>query len=67
MAAQRRITVTGGTLFRVAADYLGDATQWTRIVEATPGLPPDPWITGTVTVVIPARDGTGGTGGILAR
>jgi hypothetical protein len=60
----RRVTVAGGTLFRVALIELGDATQWDRIAAAN-GLT-DPWLAGVVTLIVPARDATAGNGGILA-
>jgi hypothetical protein len=60
----RSITVVGGTLFRVAADELGDATQWLRIAQAN-GLS-DPMLSGVVTLRIPARDPQAG-GGIAAQ
>jgi len=51
----RTITVAGGTLFRIAAEQLGDATQWQRIAELN-GLT-DPVLTGVMTLRIPARTG----------
>jgi len=29
------ITVAGGNLYQLALQYLGDATQWNRIAQAT--------------------------------
>jgi hypothetical protein len=46
------VTVAGGNLFRVAAEQLGDATQWYRIARVN-GLT-DPFIQGTVTLTLPA-------------
>ena len=60
----RTITVTGGNLFQVAAQQLGDATQWIRIAQAN-GLS-DPMLMGLVTLNIPARDSAAG-GGIAAQ
>lgn len=57
------ITVMGGNLFQIAAQYLGDATQWNRLVQLN-NLPPDFVITGSVTLKIPGVDDTQG-GGIL--
>ncbi|WP_293857192.1 LysM peptidoglycan-binding domain-containing protein [uncultured Alsobacter sp.] len=57
------ITVTGGTLFAIAAQYLGDATQWNRIARLN-GLT-DPFLTGTVTLRIPPANANAGNGGIL--
>ena len=54
------ITVAGGNLFALAAQYLGDATQWLRIAQAN-GLS-DPMLQGLVTLVIPGRDPSAGGG-----
>lgn len=54
------ITVAGGNLFAIAAQYLGDATQWLRIAQAN-GLS-DPMLQGLVTLVIPDRDPSAGGG-----
>jgi hypothetical protein len=59
----RTVTVSAANLFQVAADELGDATQWTRIARIN-GLV-DPFITGIVTLKIPAVDPTAGNGGVL--
>ncbi len=40
----RIVTVAGGTLFRVALDWLGDATQWVLVAQLN-GLS-DPMLTG---------------------
>ena len=58
------ITVAGGNLFQIAAQYLGDATQWLRIAQAN-GLT-DPMLFGVVTLVIPDPDPTAG-GGIATQ
>lgn len=60
----KRITVAGGSLFRLAAEHLGDATQWNRIALAN-GLT-DPRIEGVLTLIIPPRDQRGGNGGVLS-
>ena len=60
----RTITVTGGNLFQLAAQQLGDATQWIRIAQAN-GLS-DPMLSGLVTLRIPAADPSAG-GGIAAQ
>ncbi len=53
------ITVCGGTLFDIACDYLGDATQWNRI--ATLNQIADPWLGGLVTITLPVvNPGAGG-------
>jgi hypothetical protein len=56
------ITVAGGNLFAIAAQYLGAADQWNRIA-ALNGLT-DPWLTGIVTLKIPPVNPNLG-GGIL--
>lgn len=56
-------TIAGGNLFALAAQYLGDATQWNRIAQLN-GLT-DFLIVGTTTLVIPAVDANAGNGGIL--
>ena len=58
------ITVAGGNLFQIAAQYLGDATQWLRVAQAN-GLT-DPMLSGVVTLVIPDPDPTAG-GGIATQ
>ncbi|HTN10656.1 MAG TPA: hypothetical protein VL154_06745 [Acetobacteraceae bacterium] len=60
----RVVTVVGGNLFRVAAEQLGDATQWVRIAEAN-GLS-DPMLSGVVSLRIPAVDPQAG-GGIAVQ
>jgi len=56
----RKITVTGGDLFRVAAQYLNDATQWHRIARVNSLT--DPVLSGTVTLFIPDIDPSAGGG-----
>lgn len=67
MAAVQIITVAGGNLFQLAAQYLGDATQWNRIAALNgltdPYLPPG----GTTTLALPAIDAAAGNGGILGE
>lgn len=58
------IQVAGGDLFRVAAAYLGDATQWVRIAQLN-GIA-DPWLSGPTTLRLPARD-PGAGGGVAAQ
>ena len=48
------ITVPGGNLFQIAAQLLGDATQWNRIAELN-GLT-DPMIYGLTTLMIPEQN-----------
>ncbi|MCX7382763.1 MAG: hypothetical protein NT133_15405 [Alphaproteobacteria bacterium] len=60
----RTVTIAGGNLFRVAAEELGDATQWVRIA-ALNGLK-DPMLEGVVTLRLPPRDAKAG-GGVIAR
>ena len=60
----RTITVAGGDLFRIAAQELGDATQWIRIAKLNGTS--DPMLEGVVTLVIPDADPNAG-GGIAAQ
>jgi hypothetical protein len=60
----RTITVAGGDLFHLAADLLGDATQWNRIAQLN-GLD-DPVLSGVVTLNIPDTDPAAG-GGIASQ
>jgi hypothetical protein len=57
------VTVSGGDLYHLASQYLDDATQWNRIAQANNLI--DPVISGTVTLVIPAKNAQLG-GGVLA-
>lgn len=59
-----QITVTGGNLFQLAAQYLNDATQWIRIAQLN-GIE-DPMLSGVVTLQLPPVDPTAG-GGIAAQ
>jgi hypothetical protein len=58
------ITVTGGNLFRIAAEELGDATQWIRIAQLN-GID-DPVLSGVVNLMIPPINPALG-GGIAAQ
>ena len=60
----RLLTVAGGNLFRIAAEQLGDATQWIRIAELN--AVSDPMISGLKTLRIPSSDPTAG-GGIVRQ
>jgi hypothetical protein len=64
----RQVSVTGGDLFHVALQYLGDATQFNRIIQANSGSsggpPMDPMLTGLVTLNIPSVNPLA-TGGVL--
>lgn len=60
----RTITVAGGDLFHLAAEYLGDATQWNRIAQLN-GLD-DPMLSGLVTLLVPDVDAAAG-GGIASQ
>jgi hypothetical protein len=60
----RTITVAGGNLFRIAAEQLGDATQWLRIAQLN--ALSDPNLAGVVTLLIPDVDPNAG-GGIAAQ
>jgi hypothetical protein len=56
----RSITVAGGNLFQIAAEQLGDATQWIRIAQLN-NLS-DPMLVGVLTLLIPDRDPSAGGG-----
>jgi nucleoid-associated protein YgaU len=58
------VTVAGGNLFQIAAQYLNDATQWIRIAQLN-GID-DPMLTGVVTLLIPDTDANAG-GGIATQ
>ncbi len=58
------ITVAGGNLFRVAAEQLGDATQWIRLAQLNNIS--DPMLSGVVVLLIPDLDPNAG-GGIAAQ
>lgn len=58
------LTVADTNLFRVAAEQLGDATQWIRI--ATLNRLSDPFITGVAELRLPAPDKNAG-GGIVRQ
>jgi hypothetical protein len=60
----RSVTVAGGNLFRIAAEQLGDATQWIRIAQLN-GLS-DPMLSGVVTLLIPDMDANAG-GGVVRQ
>ena len=60
MMSNQVITVAGGNLFALAAQYLGDATQWIRIAQAN-NLS-DPVLSGINTLVIPSVDASAGGG-----
>ena len=55
-----QLTVAGGNLFQVAAQQLGDATQWLRIAQLN-GLS-DPMLSGIVTLLIPPVSPSAGGG-----
>lgn len=58
------ITVAGGDLFHIAAERLGDATQWVRIAQANHLR--DPQLSGITTLVLPILDPKSG-GGIATQ
>ena len=58
----QQVKFTDGNLFRIAADYLGDATQWVRLAQQNRIV--DPFFTGTLTLTIPDRNPAAG-GGIV--
>lgn len=64
----RKITVTGGNLFRIAAEQLGSATQWIRIARLNALSDPQlNTVNGPVTLELPARDAEVSDGGGIAR
>jgi hypothetical protein len=60
----RTVQSAGGNLFRIAATYLGDATQWIRFAQLN-GIV-DPWLQGVVTLQVPDTDRSAG-GGVAAQ
>lgn len=60
----KTIVVTGGSLFQIASEYLGDATQWIRIAQLN-GLA-DSVLHGLVVLRLPEIDVTAG-GGIVQQ
>ena len=60
----RTLLVAGGNLFQIAAQQLGDATQWIRIAQLN--RLSDPMLTGVITLAIPDLDSSAG-GGIAAQ
>lgn len=60
----KTLTVVGGNLFRIAADQLGDATQWIRVAQLNGVV--DPILSGTMTLILPDTDPTA-TGGIVRQ
>lgn len=58
------IQVAGGNLFRIAAQYLGDATQWIRIAQLNKLS--DPMLSGTLTLQVPDANPNAG-GGVAAQ
>lgn len=56
----RTYVTVGGNLFRIAAEQLGDATQWIRIAQLN--RLSDPVLGGVVTLWLPAVDPTAGGG-----
>ncbi len=62
VTTNRVVTVAGGNLFALAAQYLDDATKWYQIAKAN-NLS-DPMITGIVTLTIP-QSSVASNGGVL--
>ncbi len=60
----RTVVATGGTLFQIASEYLGDATQWIRIAQLNALT--DSMLQGLVTLRLPEVDATAG-GGIVQQ
>jgi hypothetical protein len=55
-----QVTVAGGDLYHIAAQQLGDATQWIRIAQMN-GLS-DPYLYGVTILTLPAVNPTAGGG-----
>jgi L-ascorbate metabolism protein UlaG (beta-lactamase superfamily) len=58
------LTIAGGNLFSIAAEQLGDATQWIRIAQLNELT--DPMLSGVNTLQIPDVDPNAG-GGVAAQ
>lgn len=60
----RTITVAGGNLYQLALQYLGDATQFTRVMQANAPATGvlDPMLCGLVTLNVPSVDPNAGGG-----
>jgi L-ascorbate metabolism protein UlaG (beta-lactamase superfamily) len=58
------MTIAGGNLFSIAAEQLGDATQWIRIAQLNELT--DPMLSGVNTLQIPDVDPNAG-GGVAAQ
>jgi len=59
------ITVPPGNLFEIAAQYLGDGTQWNRIAKLN-GMT-DPFFFTITTLKLPPVNPAAGNGGILGE
>lgn len=59
----KTIRVAGGNLFVLAAQYLGDATQWNRIAQLNDMT--DPFFTDILVLKMPPVDHDAGNGGVL--
>lgn len=62
VSTNRIVTIAGGNLFALAAQYMGDATKWYQIAAAN-GLS-DPMLNDVVTLLIP-QNSLPSNGGIL--
>ena len=60
----KSIVVAGGNLYQIAAQQLGDATQWIRIAQLNDLS--DPMLSGVVTLIIPDPNSNAG-GGIVQQ
>ncbi len=60
----RSITVSGGNLFQIAAQYLGDATMWIYLAELNQIQ--DPFFQTITVLALPAASNLQG-GGIVAQ
>jgi hypothetical protein len=60
----KTLAIVGGNLFQLAAQELGDATQWIRIAQQNDIL--DPVISGPISLQIPDPIAYGG-GGVASQ
>ncbi len=60
------ITVNGGNLYQIAAQYLGDATQWIRVALQNGLTDPFIEVSQPVTIIIPDDD-PNATGGVAPQ
>lgn len=62
----QQITVNGGNLYQIAAQYLGDASQWVRIALQNGLSDPFLSVTAPITLAIPDNN-PNATGGVAPQ